>query len=40
MSVVHARNVFNFLDVLANVGGVQLVLTIFFVYILATGPES
>jgi len=25
MSVVHARVVFNFLDVLANVGGVQLV---------------
>jgi len=40
MSAVHARNVFNFLDVLANVGGVQLVLTIFFVYILASGPES
>lgn len=40
MSIIHARNVFNFLDVLANVGGVQLVLTLFFIYILASGPES
>ena len=40
MSIIHARNVFNFLDVLGNVGSVQLVFTLLFIYILASGPES
>jgi len=40
MSTVHARIAFNFLDVLANVGGIQLVLTLLFTYLLASGPES